>query len=203
MTDGLWVVSIVATSLQDGEAGLFDASCFRMSNRGYHAGCILIHPSVQAHSLAECTHTTNAFKGRSAYEPPEQSQHDANESLLNHPPTAPVVSNQATPEDDDEDLDLYHPPEQQYNDRGRPVNPQSRAFARELRAAQNDVLAAVGVCIRSSPLEEEARPPKPEEGVKLEDDELYSSIISLSGVIIKQTSVWWIGALRDRIMVCS
>src|SRR4051812_2885260 len=61
----------------------------------------------------------------------------------------PMASNELP----DPSAELYSVPPQQYDEHGHPINPASRAYGRAMRAAQNDILAAVGVVVRNAPTE--------------------------------------------------
>ncbi len=78
------------------------------------------------------------FKGRSAYESPEETQSSENAEGT-HVHISSEVSNPSL---------ITRPGyAQQYDRRGHPENLPSRRLLRQSRRAQNDVLATVGVCV--------------------------------------------------------
>lgn len=87
------------------------------------------------------------------------------------------------------------------------MNPLSRELGRTLREAQNDVLAAIGV------VEVVDRKPPPsseqlqhinqrvEKLDKLEVEDTVGNVVALFFAISEYACGWWIGCLRDRILV--
>jgi len=92
-------------------------------------------------------------QGRSSHEVPLQQQpvfsQDVGEGSSGQIGDATQSDRPSQPIERQENLILrYQVPQQQYNSRGHPVNPQSRAYDRRIRAAANDVLSVVGVVER-------------------------------------------------------
>jgi len=89
---------------------------------------------------------------------------------------------------------------QLYDERGNPINPRARDYGKKLRNAQNDVLAAVGVVERrrrSSLLR--ALEPR-QAAVDAEDS--AGNALGLTVTVVENASTWWIGVIRDRLLVC-
>jgi len=93
-------------------------------------------------------------QGRSSHDSPIQRQstpiQDVGEGPSQQEPVAsgPVQNSEHSNETTEDRIPLYAVPDQQYNSRGHPSNPQSRAYGRSMRAAANDVLSVVGVVER-------------------------------------------------------
>ncbi|KAF1836820.1 hypothetical protein BDW02DRAFT_577723 [Decorospora gaudefroyi] len=89
---------------------------------------------------------------------------------------------------------------QLYDERGNPINPRSHDYAKKLRAAQNDVLASVGVLERRrSPAE--GLPGRSEERFELLDAEEWTGIVfTFTNVLTEKLCIWWIGSIRDRLL---
>ncbi len=89
---------------------------------------------------------------------------------------------------------------QQYNERGHPEFRASRAAARELRRAKNDVLSTVGVVYRKA---------KPTHSTKNDGDlvKIVHSeneagfILSSMDNLLMFCSLWWLFSLRMRVQV--
>lgn len=91
---------------------------------------------------------------------------------------------------------------QQYNERGHPQSRASRAAARELRRAKNDVLSTVGVVYKK------ATPTHSQES-----DDLLVRTVNLENKagftlfrinnFLTFCSLWWLSSLRRRVMVRS
>lgn len=89
---------------------------------------------------------------------------------------------------------------QQYDDRGHPVFPASKALARDLRRAKNDVLSTMGVVVsgeagRSSTLKD-----KKAFNIITSENDYGLAIVALDHAIYFFGS-WWIESLRRRIQV--
>ncbi|KAF2842763.1 hypothetical protein M501DRAFT_1012160 [Patellaria atrata CBS 101060] len=93
--------------------------------------------------MARYAYLQRIILGRSAYEAPDEI-----------PASISVETElvQTTQPDIDQNGDTIHANGyvQLYDERGHPVNPRARAYARAMREAQNDVLAAVGVVVRNN-----------------------------------------------------
>lgn len=94
---------------------------------------------------------------------------------------------------------------QQHDSRGRPINPASRASRRALAEAQNDVLSLVGVCVRDVPnLEDLTASSRKTEMAAVElvlNENLYGVALRALGSTYRLLATWWIGSLRDRLLV--
>jgi hypothetical protein len=90
---------------------------------------------------------------------------------------------------------------QLYDERGNPINPRSREYGKKFRNAQNDVLAAVGaVERRQSPLQ--PLPGSYEERLEeLDIEDTVGNAIGAAFTISENLYTWWIGSIRDRILV--
>ena len=91
---------------------------------------------------------------------------------------------------------------QQYDGRGYPCNPVAQTRASQLRRAQNDVLAAVGVVKRKDDKEREERSSAAKaksDRLNLEDTVGASIDVSVLGLLI--CSTWWLESFRLRFMV--
>lgn len=72
-----------------------------------------------------------------------------------------------------------------------------------MRRAQNDVLAAVGVCIRNSP--QSALHDSFSSGSKpdvTEEEDTYGYLITAVRLSIDYAATWWASNLADRVLVC-
>jgi hypothetical protein len=91
---------------------------------------------------------------------------------------------------------------QLYDERGNPINPRSREYGKKFRNAQNDVLAAVGVVERRrSP--SEGLPGSYEERLdELDLEDTIGNVLGASFTLSQTVCTWWIGTIRDRLLVC-
>ncbi|KAJ4380135.1 hypothetical protein N0V86_004444 [Didymella sp. IMI 355093] len=89
---------------------------------------------------------------------------------------------------------------QLYDERGNPINPRAHAYSKQLRDAQNDVLASVGVVERRrSPAER--LPGSYEERLdELESEETVGNALALTSTVVENLCTWWIGTIRDRLL---
>ncbi|KAI9871875.1 MAG: hypothetical protein M1830_002347 [Pleopsidium flavum] len=146
---------------------------------------------------------TQLMQGRSAWELPEEesvppTDGGPNEDLgLEVGASLPDISNRAR---------------QRYNRRGYPINPESRAFARTSRRAQNDVLSTVGICVG---VHEDGRPADAPftlgraskrdaariESVRKENE--IGLLMSAASHGIFFLSHWWIVGVNNRIQTFS
>ncbi len=92
---------------------------------------------------------------------------------------------------------------QQYDSRGHPTNPASRARARSLIRAQNDVLATIGVCERSSHHDAHSK----DSGAlqQLHDtarrDNVRTNQVFCADSVLNFAATWWISAVKHRLLV--
>jgi hypothetical protein len=157
------------------------------------------------------SHILTLSKGRSAYEPPdswsrEQSGAAPNDSaaLISHEGNETErIQALSTARPGHQDHDQCRRYIQQYDEHGHPTNPRSRALARLMREAQNNVLAVVGICVRDLPLLSDKAAPAPEDpdsdGAETEDTVGIS--ISILSILARHALTWGSGALIDRILV--
>jgi len=87
---------------------------------------------------------------------------------------------------------------QHYDERGHPVNPESKSFGKELRRAKNDILSTMGIVVS----EDTNRGPNEQEKV---DAIVAENDYGLIMVTLDQISVflgsWWTTSLTGRIQV--
>ena len=90
---------------------------------------------------------------------------------------------------------------QLYDERGNPINPRAREYGRRSREAQNDVLAAIGV-VEKRPSPSDNLPGTYEEQLEqLENEDSVGNAIALFSTLSGNLCTWWVGSLRDRILV--
>ncbi|KAE8148557.1 hypothetical protein BDV25DRAFT_158025 [Aspergillus avenaceus] len=121
--------------------------------------------------------------GRSPYQAPERPE-GATAELGNstHPRVSPLYA------------DGYV---QHYDERGHPVNPESKAFGRDLRRAKNDILSTMGVVVSE---EGNSRGPTDEEKmdtINVEND--YGLVMATLDQISVFLGSWWTTSLSGRI----
>ncbi|KAF3052939.1 hypothetical protein E8E11_002335 [Didymella keratinophila] len=89
---------------------------------------------------------------------------------------------------------------QLYDERGNPINPRAHAYGKQLRDAQNDVLASVGVVERRR-CPAESLPGSYEERLdELESEETVGNALALTSTVVENLCTWWIGSIRDRLL---
>ena len=140
------------------------------------------------HAFLKPTLILHSLQGRSAFETPEQVTLEASRTDAATSESEPICYEQA------------------YDERGHPINPRSREHGRALREAQNDVLAAIGVVERrlstSSSLEDlPSLKRRIERLERLETEDSVGNTIALVSALSENISTWWVGCLRDRILV--
>jgi hypothetical protein len=91
---------------------------------------------------------------------------------------------------------------QQYDARGHPVNPESKALARELRRAKNDILSTMGIVVsgedrNASPSDEQQKINQ----IAAEND--FGLVITTFDQIFALFGIWWSSSLTGRIQVRS
>ncbi|KAH8693623.1 hypothetical protein BGW36DRAFT_323720 [Talaromyces proteolyticus] len=121
--------------------------------------------------------------GRSPYELPDSS------------------STQATITTQSHDDDSAHTDEdyvQQYDERGHPVFPKSKALARDLRRAKNDVLSTMGVVVSGETGRSgTTRDKKKVKDITAEND--YGLVIETVDHVMYFFGSWWVGSFGSRI----
>jgi hypothetical protein len=88
---------------------------------------------------------------------------------------------------------------QHYDERGHPVNPESKSFGRELRRAKNDILSTMGIVVS-----EEGNAAGPSEQQKIERitaENDYGLIMATLDQISVFLGTWWTSSLTHRIQV--
>ena len=91
---------------------------------------------------------------------------------------------------------------QEFDDRGRPVNPAAAAAALALRNAQNDVLYTVGVVKKKHKQKSERKRIANRETVAMMVKEnSYGDWLGILDNAFVSASTWWIVSLRRRIQV--
>jgi hypothetical protein len=94
---------------------------------------------------------------------------------------------------------------QQFNESGRPINPESTRDERRLRRAQNEILQVVGVTrSRHAREQQRLRSDKPSEAEiveLLEDENSLGSLLRTVWTIPMDLSVWWLVSHRYRLLV--
>ncbi|KAL5362345.1 hypothetical protein BJX96DRAFT_153781 [Aspergillus floccosus] len=121
--------------------------------------------------------------GRSPYEAPERPAGPTSD------PTGPVQRR----------VSALHADEyvQHYDERGHPVNPESKSFGRELRRAKNDILSTMGIVVS-----EEGNAAGPSEQEKIERitaENDYGLIMATLDQISVFLGAWWTSSLTHRI----
>jgi hypothetical protein len=137
--------------------------------------------------------TNLTIQGRSAFEPTEEATESDEYIQL-----AASRSDEALPERYREAKANNYI--QLYDERGNPINPRAHAYGKQLRDAQNDVLASVGVVQRRrSPAE--GLPGSYEERLdELESEETVGNALALTSTVVENLCTWWIGSIRDRLL---
>ena len=89
---------------------------------------------------------------------------------------------------------------QQYDTRGHPVNPESRALGRELRRAKNDILSTMGIVVSG----EDRNSSIPNEQQKInqiasEND--FGLVITTLDQLFIFFGTWWTSSVTGRVQV--
>jgi hypothetical protein len=90
-------------------------------------------------------------------------------------------------------------PEQLYDDRGRPINPETKRINRDVIRSHNEVMMVIGVA-------------EPENGIaeaQLEashnhhryEDRIGRRLL-LTGAVLETAAIWGVNGMRQRILVC-
>lgn len=121
-------------------------------------------------------------------------------------PTPPAQPAEPTLESNtDTDSPSSPPNTQQYDNKGRPFNPATDARNAALRKAQNDVLAAVGVCERRDAASSSARHGESmarERSSELRQrEEEWVEDVELGVRLVRLFAVWWPVCLQQRFQV--
>lgn len=141
-------------------------------------------PSLSNHTVGS-DHVTDNHKGRSPYEAPER-------------PTGPTAEPERPTQRRVSPLhaDGYA---QHYDERGHPVNPESKSFGRELRRAKNDILSTMGIVVS-----EEGGAAGPSEQQKIEmiaAENDYGLVMATLDQISVFLGSWWTSSVTGRIQV--
>lgn len=89
---------------------------------------------------------------------------------------------------------------QQYDARGHPVNPESKALGRELRRAKNDILSTMGIVVsgedrNASPSDEQQKIDQ----IAAEND--FGLVITTLDQLFVFFGTWWTSSLTGRVQV--
>lgn len=90
---------------------------------------------------------------------------------------------------------------QLYDERGNPINPRSREYGKKLRNAQNDVLAAVGVVERRRSPSEGLPGANKQQLDRPDDEDAAGDAIGATLTLTENVCTWWIGTIRNRVLV--
>ncbi|KAL9066223.1 MAG: hypothetical protein Q9157_007219, partial [Trypethelium eluteriae] len=143
-------------------------------------------------------------QGRSAFEPLEQSQsiEEQLDFIAQHDLGADSFDpNESCTQSTSSQTGSLGDHTQQYDDRGYPCDPGAQARASQMRQAQNDVLAAVGVVKRRDDRAKEARSVVDKiaaERMKLED--IVGTTLDVNFLALFFCATWWFENLRLRFM---
>jgi hypothetical protein len=98
-----------------------------------------------------------------------------------------------------EGLEDPRSPEQLYDDRGRPINPETKRINRDVIRSHNEVMMVIGVA-------------EPENGIaeaQLEASQKHHRYenrigrrLLLTGAVLKTAAIWGVNGMRQRILVC-
>jgi len=145
-------------------------------------------------------------QGRSSHDSPIQRQstplQDVGEGpSLQEPVASGPAENSEQPNATAEDMiPLYDVPDQQYNSRGHPSNPQSRAYGRSMRAAANDVLSVVGVVERQG-ADGNSNMNSQRRSEILDRENTAGGLISGFTDLSLHSATWWCEVLVMRLLV--
>lgn len=89
---------------------------------------------------------------------------------------------------------------QQYDARGHPINPESKALGRELRRAKNDILSTMGIVVsgedrNASPSDEQQKINQ----IAAEND--FGLVITTLDQLFVFFGTWWSSSLTGRVQV--
>lgn len=90
---------------------------------------------------------------------------------------------------------------QLYDERGIAINPRAREHGRRFRKAKNDVLSAIGVVERHRSPSDSLPGAYQERLEQLENEDSAGNALALASTLTENLCTWWIGSLRDRILV--
>lgn len=94
---------------------------------------------------------------------------------------------------------------QQYNDRGHPVNLQSRARARAVRNSCNDVLSVIGLVERKDDAADSKTNTSSKPNASLvqavEDEDAVGASLTLGGLYLHDVTCWWTAGMTNRLFV--
>jgi hypothetical protein len=145
--------------------------------------------------------TLTFIQGRSSHEAPLQEQptssQEAGEGSSGQVGDAARSDHSSQRIEGQEDITRhYQVPQQQYNSRGHPVNPQSRAYGRRIRAAANDVLSVVGVVERKS-----SDTAMDSTSNRRATEDAVGVIIDIVSYTSYGFATWWINIILTRLLV--
>ncbi|WEW61285.1 hypothetical protein PRK78_006775 [Emydomyces testavorans] len=87
---------------------------------------------------------------------------------------------------------------QQYDDRGHPTNPESKALAKQLRRAKNDILSTMGIVVSGEDGKSGSAKDR-EKAELLTTENAYGIIIATIDQIAMFTTSWWASSLTARL----
>lgn len=146
---------------------------------------VTVHSVFLLHHSLFSGHLLTIHKGRSPYEAPE----DTNDELIG--PSQRTVS-------------ALHGDEyaQQYDERGHPVNQESKSLGRDLRRAKNDILSTMGIVVSSKDGKSGIASEKHNtDMIAAEND--YGLIVATLDQALVFLGSWWTTSLIGRIQVSS
>ncbi|KAF1996113.1 hypothetical protein P154DRAFT_444088 [Amniculicola lignicola CBS 123094] len=90
---------------------------------------------------------------------------------------------------------------QLFDERGNPINPRAHEYGRRLRAAQNDVLASIGVVERRRSPSDDLPGTYEDRLEELENEDSAGNTVALMSTLAQNVCTWWIGSIRQRVMI--
>lgn len=137
--------------------------------------------------------TANLPQGRSAFEPTQTTTSSSEYVQVGASQDAIVLSNHFSR------VNRYM---QLYDERGNPTNPRAHEHGRQMREAQNDVLASIGVVERRRSPSQDLPGSFDDRLQSLENEDMAGSAIGIAFILTQNLCTWWIESLRYRISVC-
>ena len=131
--------------------------------------------------------------GRSSFQPSQGATQTS--EYIQLPPSVPDILPEAQASNPNRYIQLY-------DERGNPINPRAHEHERRLREAQNDVLASIGVVERRKSPSEHLPGSYEERLQQLDDEDMAGNAVALASTLGENFCTWWIGSIRERILVC-
>lgn len=130
-------------------------------------------------------HLLTIYKGRSPYEAPENTNAEL---------TGPTQQSSSALHGDG-----YV---QQYDERGHPVNVESKALGRDLRRAKNDILSTMGIVVSGK--DEKAGTSNEKHNIgMITTENAYGLVVAVVDPVVTLLGTWWTFALTKRVQVRS